>query len=64
MTTITTINQDNKVTSLINIFTVDPKNQQRLVDILIEATKKVNGLERILCFSFYLASSYSSFPSL
>jgi hypothetical protein len=41
MTTITTINQDNKVTSLINVFTVDPKNQQRLVDILIEATKKV-----------------------
>jgi hypothetical protein len=41
MTTITTINQDSKVTSLINVFTVDPKNQQRLVDILIEATKKV-----------------------
>ena len=34
----TTISKDNKVVTLINIFTVDPKNQQRLVDMLVVAT--------------------------
>jgi quinol monooxygenase YgiN len=36
-----TIEQDSNVTTLINIFTVQPTNQQRLVDLLIEATEKV-----------------------
>jgi heme-degrading monooxygenase HmoA len=30
----------NEVVTLINIFTVAPENQQKLVDMLIEATKK------------------------
>ena len=36
----TTISKDNKVVTLINVFTVEPENQQRLVDMLIEATEK------------------------
>ena len=39
-TPMTTISKDNKVVTLINIFTVDPKNQQRLVDILVVATEQ------------------------
>ena len=36
----TTISTDNKVVTLINVFTVEQENQQRLVDMLIEATEK------------------------
>ena len=36
MTTITT---NKNMVTLINVFTVQPENQQRLVDLLIEATK-------------------------
>ena len=36
----TTISKDNKVVTLINIFTVEPENQQRLADMLVEATEK------------------------
>jgi quinol monooxygenase YgiN len=36
-----TIDPDSKVITLVNVFTVEPNNQQRLVDLLIEATKKV-----------------------
>ena len=36
----TTISKDNKVVTLINVFTVEPENQQRLADMLIEATAK------------------------
>jgi hypothetical protein len=32
---------DSKITTLINVFTIDPKNQQYLVDLLIEAAEKV-----------------------
>lgn len=35
-----TISTDNKVVTLINVFTVEPENQQRLVDMLVEATEK------------------------
>ena len=35
-----TISKDNNVITLINVFTVGPDNQQRLADILIEATDK------------------------
>ena len=35
----TTISENNLVT-LINVFTVEPENQQRLVEILVEATEK------------------------
>ena len=37
----TTISKDNNVVTLINVFTVEPENQQRLVDVLVEATEKV-----------------------
>lgn len=35
-----TIAKDNKVVTLINVFTVEPDNQQRLVEMLVEATEK------------------------
>ncbi len=34
-----TISKDNKVVTLINVFTVEPENQQKLVDFLVEATE-------------------------
>jgi quinol monooxygenase YgiN len=34
-----TISDDQNLVTLINVFTVDPANQQRLVDLLIEATR-------------------------
>lgn len=37
----TTISTSNPVITLVNVFTVDPANQQRLVDVLIEATEQV-----------------------
>ena len=36
----TTISKDNKIMTLINVFTVEPENQQRLVELLVEATEK------------------------
>ncbi len=35
-----TISKDNKVVTLVNVFTVEPENQQKLVDLLVEATEK------------------------
>ncbi len=35
----TRITQDANVLTLINVFTVEPRDQQRLVDALVEATK-------------------------
>jgi quinol monooxygenase YgiN len=32
--------KDSKVVTLINVFTVEPENQQRLVDMLTEASEK------------------------
>lgn len=37
-TTATTIATDQEVMTLINVFTVDPENQQELIDVLAEAT--------------------------
>ena len=37
----TIIKKDNNVTTLINVFTVDPSNQQGLINILIETTEQV-----------------------
>ena len=37
----TTIAKDNDVVTLINVFTVEPEHQQRLVDVLVEATQTV-----------------------
>jgi quinol monooxygenase YgiN len=35
----TTISPKNPVITLINVFTVEPANQQRLIDLLTEATE-------------------------
>ena len=35
----TTISKDAKLLTLINVFTVDPANQRRLVDLLVRATE-------------------------
>jgi heme-degrading monooxygenase HmoA len=37
----TRISQGDDVVTLINVFTVEPENQQRLVDLLAEATEVV-----------------------
>jgi heme-degrading monooxygenase HmoA len=37
----TTITAGRKILTLINVFTVKPENQQRLIDILIEADQSV-----------------------
>ena len=34
------ISKENKVVTLINVFTVEPGNQQKVVDMLVEATEK------------------------
>jgi quinol monooxygenase YgiN len=34
-----TISGDQKLVTVINVFTVDPVNQQRLIDLLTEATR-------------------------
>ena len=43
----TTISKDNKILTLINVFSVDPVNQQKLVDLLTLATessvRKIQG---------------------
>jgi quinol monooxygenase YgiN len=36
-----TIAKDNDVVTLINVFTVAPEDQQRLVDVLVDATQAV-----------------------
>lgn len=37
----TTIAKGRNIITLINVFTVEPENQQRLLDLLIEATETV-----------------------
>jgi heme-degrading monooxygenase HmoA len=36
----TTISKDSSVITLINIFTVDPQHQQKLINMLVDATEK------------------------
>jgi heme-degrading monooxygenase HmoA len=36
-----TIQTGNSIVTLINVFTVEPENQQKLVDMLVEASEKV-----------------------
>lgn len=36
----TVISKENKVVTLVNVFTVKPERQQELVDLLVEATEK------------------------
>ena len=35
-----TISTENELVTLINVFTVEPENQQKLADLLVEATQK------------------------
>jgi len=35
-----TISKENNIVTLINVFTVEAENQQKLVDLLVEATEK------------------------
>jgi len=35
-----TVSKENDVVTLINVLTVEPENQQRLVEMLVEATEK------------------------
>jgi quinol monooxygenase YgiN len=37
------IEHDSRVTTLINVFNVQPKDQQHLVNLLIEATEKITS---------------------
>ena len=39
MRPMTVISRDLKVVTFINVFTVDPENQQRLVDLLTKVTE-------------------------
>ncbi|AFZ33267.1 Antibiotic biosynthesis monooxygenase [Gloeocapsa sp. PCC 7428] len=39
--TLTTISQDADLVTLINVFIVEPENQQLLVDLLVKATEEV-----------------------
>ncbi|WP_316805366.1 antibiotic biosynthesis monooxygenase family protein [Pedobacter nototheniae] len=44
----TTISKEHKFLTLINVFTVDPINQQKLVDLLILATE--NSVRKVVGF--------------
>ncbi|MGH8930141.1 MAG: antibiotic biosynthesis monooxygenase [Egibacteraceae bacterium] len=37
----TTIAKDANVVTVVNVFTVEPENQQRLIDVLVQATESV-----------------------
>ena len=41
----TSIYKDSNIITLINIFTVDPQNQQKLVDMLVETTEHVMNIQ-------------------
>lgn len=41
----TSIHKDSNIITLINIFTVDPQNQQRLVDMLVETTEQIMNIQ-------------------
>jgi quinol monooxygenase YgiN len=38
-----TVSKENKYLTLINVFTIDPANQQKLVDLLTKATDEIKG---------------------
>jgi len=48
-----TISKENKILTLINIFTVDPANQQQLVDLLTSATETVGKTEGFISASLH-----------
>src|ERR1700749_2982375 len=47
------ISTENKMLTLINVFTVDPKNQQQLVDLLILATADVRKIPGFISASLH-----------
>ena len=47
------ISTDNNFLTLINIFTVDPENQQQLVDLLIAATVDVQKITGFISASLH-----------
>jgi len=50
----TTISKENNYLTLINVFTVDPENQQKLVDLLISATEStVRNIEGFISSSLH-----------
>jgi len=49
-----TISKENNYLTLINVFTIDPENQQKLVDLLISATEStVRNLEGFISSSLH-----------
>ncbi len=38
---VSTISKTDDITTLINVFTVEPENQQRLVELIVEATEEL-----------------------
>src|SRR5215210_5238977 len=51
-----TIAKDNDVVTLINVFTIAPEEQQRLVDVLVDATQAVMSKQQ----GFISANIHSS----
>jgi quinol monooxygenase YgiN len=49
----TTISKDNNYLTLINVFKVDPENQQKLVDLLIKATENVKKVPGFISSSLH-----------
>jgi quinol monooxygenase YgiN len=41
----TSIQKNRNIVTLINIFTVEPQNQQRLVDMLVETTEQIMNIQ-------------------
>ena len=41
----TSIRKNSNIITLINIFTVDSQNQQRLVDMLVETTEQIMNIQ-------------------
>jgi hypothetical protein len=53
----TNISVENNYLTLINVFTVDPSNQQKLVDLLILATE-----ESVVKITGFISSSLAQKP--
>ena len=43
----TTISKDDKLVTFINVFTVEPSNQQQLVELLTHVTDRSCGTRRV-----------------
>jgi hypothetical protein len=57
--TMTTISANSEGVTLINVFTVEPANQRRLVELLTEATEvsvTYSSLDNCNCRAFHVAA--------